>query len=278
MLYAKETTIIQSTWEAPKKVTNISVRFYSDAISLSWAAPASLDPIVGYDIQYTKDPSSKYISLKDTGSKWTTTVIKIGAELKNASVYRLRVAAKTRKNIGAYSDAIMIDLATKKSEQEGILNPLVSGEKKIQKNTKTSSWLKVSSGAVTTIVGNIEKKTYDETTNSTTIGATSGQMTQFLVMAPSTVKVGEYFDITVRAIDANGNTVSSYDGAVIFASALYGDIVPEQGKAIFFTIADGGKKTFKKAAMFKASGQKSISVVDLNNTDLSGQTGVLVIQ
>lgn len=100
---------------------------------------------------------------------------------------------------------------------------------------------------------------------------------QFEIIAPATVKANEAFDITVRAVDSDKNPVSSYRGSIIFASAVFGDTVPLQGKAIQFTAEDNGEKTFYKATSFKDPGQKDISVVDLNNTDLSGETSVNVV-
>lgn len=83
--------------------------------------------------------------------------------------------------------------------------------------------------------------------------------------------------MTVRAIDSEKNVVTSYRGSIIFASALFGDTVPMQGKAIQFTAENNGEKTFSKATSFKDPGQKDIAVVDLNDTDLSGETTVNVL-
>ncbi len=99
---------------------------------------------------------------------------------------------------------------------------------------------------------------------------------QFEIIAPASVKANEAFDVTVRAIDAQKNVVPSYRGSIIFASALFGDTVPMQGKAIQFSAEDNGEKKFSKATSFKDPGQKTISVVDLNDTDLSGETSVNV--
>ena len=99
---------------------------------------------------------------------------------------------------------------------------------------------------------------------------------QLEIIAPASVKANEAFDVTVRAIDAQKNVVPSYRGSIIFASALFGDTVPMQGKAIQFSAEDNGEKKFSKATSFKDPGQKTISVVDLNDTDLSGETSVNV--
>lgn len=56
----------------------------------------------------------------------------------------------------------------------------------------------------------------------------AGTVAQFEIIAPATVKANEAFDVTVRAIDAQKNVVSSYRGSIIFASALFGDTVPMQ--------------------------------------------------
>ena len=104
----------------------------------------------------------------------------------------------------------------------------------------------------------------------------AGTVAQFEIIAPPSVKANEAFDVTVRAIDAQKNVVTSYRGSIIFASALFGDTVPMQGKAIQFSAEDNGEKVFSKATSFKDPGQKTISIVDLNDTDLSGETTVNV--
>lgn len=102
-------------------------------------------------------------------------------------------------------------------------------------------------------------------------------VTWFDIIAPDTVQAGEVFDITVRAVDDEGNLVPSYRGTIIFASALFGDTVPMQAKAIHFTAADNGAKTFTKAASFKDAGDRELSVVDLNNTDIASSISIEVL-
>ena len=74
-----------------------------------------------------------------------------------------------------------------------------------------------------------------QTANASEAGIVSG----FEIIAPTTAKVNEAIDITVRAIDKDKKTVTNYNGSIIFISDTFGDVVPSPGKSISFTKEDG---------------------------------------
>jgi hypothetical protein len=66
------------------------------------------------------------------------------------------------------------------------------------------------------------------------------------ISAPTTTRVGEAIDITVRAMDKDSKVVTSYRGSVIFSTDNVGDIVPAPGKTVTFAADDNGEKKFSK--------------------------------
>lgn len=110
----------------------------------------------------------------------------------------------------------------------------------------------------------------------TAIGATtSGGIVGFEITAPTTAKVNEAIDVTVRAIDKDKKTVTGYRGSIIFVSANMGDTVPSPGKAIPFTAEDAGQKKFSKGVIFKSPGKQTIYVSDVSD-DISGEATISV--
>lgn len=63
-------------------------------------------------------------------------------------------------------------------------------------------------------------------------------MVEFEVIAPTTAKVNEAIDVTIRAIDAEKKVVEDYKGSIIFVSKNFGDVIPSQGKSITFSAED----------------------------------------
>lgn len=62
------------------------------------------------------------------------------------------------------------------------------------------------------------------------LSAAAGDTVALEITAPATTRVGEAVDITVRAVDKDKNTVTSYRGSVIFNTDNIGDTVPAPGK------------------------------------------------
>jgi uncharacterized delta-60 repeat protein len=93
--------------------------------------------------------------------------------------------------------------------------------------------------------------------------------TRFEVTAPTEVTAGQPFDVTVSAVDDNGNVVPDYAGTVTLSST--DPLAPALGNHTF-TTADGGVFTFSAVQLFTA-GPQSVSADDGN---LSGQADLTV--
>ena len=107
------------------------------------------------------------------------------------------------------------------------------------------------------------------------LSAAAGDTVALEITAPATTRVGEAVDITVRAVDKDKNTVTSYRGSVIFNTDNIGDTVPAPGKWIAFTADDNGEKKFSKGLIFKKSGKQKIYVSDLTD-DIMGEATIMV--
>jgi|GEM_PF-4058926 len=59
-----------------------------------------------------------------------------------------------------------------------------------------------------------------------TFAASGTAVAGFEIIAPTTAKVNEAIDITVRAIDKDKKTVTGYRGSIIFDSDNFGDSIP----------------------------------------------------
>jgi hypothetical protein len=99
------------------------------------------------------------------------------------------------------------------------------------------------------------------------VGGQTTQATQFNVIAnPSTV-AGAPFDVTVQALDGNGNVVPSYRGTVTFSSAdPYGASLPNN---YTFNAGDQGQHTFAGGATLYTAGTWDVTATDIS----SGITG-----
>ena len=106
---------------------------------------------------------------------------------------------------------------------------------------------------------------------------TPSSVVGFEIVAPTTAKANEAIDVTVRAIDKDKKTVTSYRGSVIFISDTFGDTVPSPGKSIAFTQEDAGQKKFSKGVVFRSTGKQKIYVADVDHSsDIIGETTVMV--
>ena len=107
------------------------------------------------------------------------------------------------------------------------------------------------------------------------LSAAAGDTVALEITAPATTRVGEAVDITVRAVDKDKNTVTSYRGSVIFNTDNIGDTVPAPGKTVTFTADDNGEKKFSKGLIFKKSGKQKIYVSDVSD-DIMGEATIMV--
>lgn len=108
-----------------------------------------------------------------------------------------------------------------------------------------------------------------------TISAAPSDASQLEIIAPTTARVGEAVDITVRAVDTAKSTVTGYRGSIIFNTDNIGDTVPAPGKTIAFTADDSGEKKFSKGLIFKKSGKQKIYVTDVSD-DIIGEATINV--
>lgn len=95
------------------------------------------------------------------------------------------------------------------------------------------------------------------------------------IVSQDTTRVGEALDVTVRAVDKQGNTVTSYRGSIIFNTDNIADTVPSPGKTITFTPDMNGEKTFSKWLIFKKSGKQKLYVSDISE-DIIGEKAITV--
>jgi uncharacterized delta-60 repeat protein len=93
--------------------------------------------------------------------------------------------------------------------------------------------------------------------------------THFAVSVPAEVTAGQPFDVTVTAVDDNGNVVPDYAGTVTLTST--DPLAPTLGSHTF-TTADGGVYTFSSVQLFTA-GPQSLFADDGN---LNGQADLTV--
>jgi plastocyanin len=97
---------------------------------------------------------------------------------------------------------------------------------------------------------------------------------QLVVMAPASVTAGSPFDITVIAVDSNGNALSSYVGTVTFASS---DPFPAVLPASYtFTLADQGTHIFSSGGTVFTAGQQTLTVQDTGTGSISGTASLTV--
>jgi hypothetical protein len=116
----------------------------------------------------------------------------------------------------------------------------------------------------------------DTVTSSLTAQAavtvSAGIQTGFAVTAPGSTTAGLSFGVTVRAVDAFGNTVTTYGGTVHFSSS---DIQASLPMDYTFMGADAGVHTFS-GVVLRTSGTQTVDATDTVNSSLSGTADVPV--
>jgi hypothetical protein len=121
--------------------------------------------------------------------------------------------------------------------------------------------------------------TATDTTTASLSGSDGGITVQpaaaskFILTAPSSVKAGVAFSLTLTVEDAYGNIVSGYTGTVHFSSTDTKATLP---KNYTFTAADQGKHTFSGLVLRKKGYQK-ITLTDTQNSALTGSMTIDVL-
>lgn len=89
----------------------------------------------------------------------------------------------------------------------------------------------------------------------------------FDVDTASTIKAGDFYSVTLTALDAAGRRAVGYRGRVHFNPLSGGGIVPGD---YTFTAADRGSHTFPDGLRFFKSGEHSVSLSDAGNPAITG--------
>src|SRR5262249_23656426 len=97
------------------------------------------------------------------------------------------------------------------------------------------------------------------------ITVNAGAASQFVISAPSSVKAGVPFSLTLTVQDVYGNVVTGYTGTVRFTSADKSATLPPN---YTFTAADQGVHTFTGLILRKRRNQK-ITITDTLNSLLT---------
>jgi ELWxxDGT repeat protein len=97
------------------------------------------------------------------------------------------------------------------------------------------------------------------------ITVNAGAASQFLISAPSSVKSGVAFSLTLTVKDAYGNVVTGYTGTVRFTSTDNSATLPAN---YTFTAADNGVHTFTDLVL-RRKGKQTITITDTLNSSLS---------
>jgi uncharacterized repeat protein (TIGR03803 family) len=96
---------------------------------------------------------------------------------------------------------------------------------------------------------------------------------QFILSAPSSVRHGTAFSLTLTVEDAYGNVVTGYVGTVHFSSSDSTATLPPD---YTFTAADAGVHTFTSAAILRKRGTQTITVTDRQDTALTATNSISV--
>jgi autotransporter-associated beta strand protein len=131
-------------------------------------------------------------------------------------------------------------------------------------------------GAVFGVAGGAFRINY--TANTVVLTHVPSPTDHFLVAAPANAAAGSPFDVTVTALDPQGNRDPSYTGTVSFTSSdtAPGVVLPA---AYTFTAADAGVHTFTDTGLGETTlvtlGDQTLSVTDMAG-DISGMATITV--
>jgi hypothetical protein len=111
------------------------------------------------------------------------------------------------------------------------------------------------------------------TATSVDLRRVPGPATQYLVSAPRRTEAGTPFDVTVTALDPDGNIVNTYAGTVHFTSTDPQAQLPDD---YTFTQDDSGVHTFAGGATLFTAGRQFITTTDVI-TGIDGSVKVRVL-
>jgi sugar lactone lactonase YvrE len=134
--------------------------------------------------------------------------------------------------------------------------------------------------------GKIERANLDGTGQETLLGGLTGPShialqielapgNRFQITAASTAVSGTPFDVSITALDANGNIDTNYQGTVTFTSSdAYPGLLPAD---YTFTSADQGTHTFSGGVTLYTAGTQSLTVQDTADSSITGSFTVGVV-
>ena len=96
-----------------------------------------------------------------------------------------------------------------------------------------------------------------------------------VTLNPTTTRVGEAIDVTVRALSKGWNVVKNYRWTITITTDDYQATVPAR-EGYVFRPEDNGEKTFSKGLIFKKSGNFTVSAYDIDNFDRDGSVKIKV--
>ena len=112
------------------------------------------------------------------------------------------------------------------------------------------------------------------TATSPGIVVSAAAAAQFVLTAPTSVRHGVAFSLTLSVQDACGNVVTGYTGTVHFTSSDGTAILPAN---YTFTAADAGVHTFANLLILRKKGMQTLTVTDLANSALTAIDSISVI-
>jgi hypothetical protein len=145
--------------------------------------------------------------------------------------------------------------------------------------TSTDQGVHTFSGGVTLFTAGSQTLTVQDTatssiTGSATIAVSAGATATLAIGAPASSVAGSPFDVTVTALDSEGNIMTGYTGTVTFSSSdPYPGVLPAD---YTFTSSDQGTHTFSAGATLFIAGAQTLTAQDTANS-LTGVATVGVV-
>jgi hypothetical protein len=109
------------------------------------------------------------------------------------------------------------------------------------------------------------------TQGTSTVQVSPGAAVALRMAVPAAATAGSAFDVTVRAVDAYGNTATGYAGTVSFTATDPTAVLPG---GYTFAPADAGVHTFAAAAVLDTAGTQTITVRDGGSLQAAGTVTV----
>jgi hypothetical protein len=137
-------------------------------------------------------------------------------------------------------------------------------------------------GGVALVTAGNQTVTATDTANSSisgtsnSIAVSAAAATHFTVTAPSSTTAGNVFSVTVKALDAFGNTAGGYRGTVHFTKTDNGSgsIVPAD---YAFIAADNGVHTFTNGVTLVTAGNQRVTAKDSVSSSVAGTSNNIAV-